>query len=230
MNRLYILILSFVLFISTGIAYSQVIWTGPQITFTKSDNVDWTLAQNQDFITENVIITRQNTQGIFNIAQETSYSFGAPTDTEWAFGTTANLVGLSFDNWVNTIGADPPASIGQNMVLHLISENIFIDIRFLSWTQGGAGGGFSYLRSTQPTSIDDLNEKNSVRIYPNPAIDYIGIANLKQRERVELYDILGSRVKSIELSPNEKVSIQDLDQGIYYLKFEDGSKRKFVKK
>ena len=39
---------------------------------------------------------------------------------------------------------------GENFVLHLIEEDIYLDVRFLSWTSGnGAGGGFSYERSTQ---------------------------------------------------------------------------------
>ncbi|MCX5654761.1 MAG: autotransporter-associated beta strand repeat-containing protein, partial [Planctomycetota bacterium] len=32
--------------------------------------------------------------------------------------------------------------------MHLISEDIYIDIKFTSWTSGGAGGGFSYERAT----------------------------------------------------------------------------------
>ena len=46
--------------------------------------------------------------------------------------------------------------VGENMVLYLIEENIYIDIKFTSWSEGngdgeGSGGGFSYERSTAAT-------------------------------------------------------------------------------
>ena len=36
-------------------------------TFTKTDYADWTLEGNQDRITDNVWITRQNNRGLYNI-------------------------------------------------------------------------------------------------------------------------------------------------------------------
>jgi hypothetical protein len=47
---------------------------------------------------------------------------------------------------------NPPQAVanGTNYVLHLVEENIFIDVVFTSWSQGGnGGGGFSYRRSTE---------------------------------------------------------------------------------
>ena len=132
-------------FVSTSAAD---IWDGPSITFTKGDFVDETDPANQDFLTPNVIITRGDFQGIFNIAQEGVYQSGSPADTEWAFGTTADIGSLTFQDWDLWHGLNPLSTLGQEAVLHLISEDIYIDIMFTAWTQGG-GGGFSYIRSTQ---------------------------------------------------------------------------------
>lgn len=141
---------------STGDA-SETFWTGDVITFTKSNNADWTQAGNQDRITDNVWITRQDEAGLFNIAQEDWFSGGlfgtivgrSPFDTEWAFGSIADGVeNLEFDFWGTAVGWRPPDMVGEDMVLHLISEDIYIDIKFTSWTSGGDGGGFSYERST----------------------------------------------------------------------------------
>ncbi|NDB79344.1 hypothetical protein EB155_05705 [archaeon] len=44
----------------------------------------------------------------------------------------------------------------RDLILHLIDDNIYLDIKFDSWTSNGQGGGFSYSRST-PTEIDDLD-------------------------------------------------------------------------
>jgi len=42
--------------------------------------------------------------------------------------------------------------IGQDAVLHLISDDIYLSIKFTGW--GGAGGSFSYDRST-PTPVPE---------------------------------------------------------------------------
>jgi hypothetical protein len=44
----------------------KIIWEGPNITFTKAHNADWTLAANQDRITDKVYFTRQSKAPIYN--------------------------------------------------------------------------------------------------------------------------------------------------------------------
>ena len=144
------------------ISQAQTIWTGPMTTFTKLNDADWTLEANQDRITDNVWITRANYQSIFNISDNADTSSGdcdgsSPLDTEWAFGTTADGINtLTFGPFLGTSFADcgPPSVVNQNAVLHLITDDIYIDIKFLFWTSGGNGGGFSYMRSTPEGSGD----------------------------------------------------------------------------
>ena len=67
-------------------------------------------------------------------------------------------------------------------MLHLITDDIYIDVSFISWTNGGNGGGFSYERSTPaPLGIDKINLKH-VTIFPNPVRDMINIKELKTNE------------------------------------------------
>lgn len=149
------------------------IWSSSNgnITFTKSNYANWTQAGNQDRITDNVWITRENSKGIFNIRSESSAGQGCsaiePGGTEWAYGTTADIGSLTFDTWINTNGCTPPSMVDQDMVLHLIDEDIYLDIKFLSWTAGASygvgpgGGGFSYVRGAglfevQTTMASDI--------------------------------------------------------------------------
>ncbi len=128
------------------------IYKGPKMTFSKADGADWTLASNQDRITDNVWITRADNQGIFNIAKELSYSsFLSPSGTMWAVGTTSNLNSLVFTSWEQMHNSEPPTSLNVDLVMHLVEDDIYIDIKFLSWASGGSGGqgGFSYERSTK---------------------------------------------------------------------------------
>jgi hypothetical protein len=127
---------------------SGALWNGPPITFAKAPYSDWTQEANQDRLTTSTWLTRASTQGLFNIAQQSGYvQHTSPANTEWAAGTLANFGNLKFDTWYNWWGRNLSVLRGTNAVLHLIDEDIYIDIRFDSWTQA-SGGGFSYTRST----------------------------------------------------------------------------------
>ncbi|MCA9240639.1 MAG: PEP-CTERM sorting domain-containing protein [Planctomycetales bacterium] len=133
-------------------ASAQVIWDGPSIQFSKSAGADPTQEANQDRITDSVWITRGGTAGIYNAFSELGYVVNSsPAGTEWAYGTTGDLQSLTFQPWQLTIGSNPPSSVGRDMGLHLIAEDAYLDIRFDTWGQGSAAGGFfSYTRSTNP--------------------------------------------------------------------------------
>jgi hypothetical protein len=127
-------------------AEAATIWSGPKITFSHAAGANPNDPASQDRMTPAVWITRGNTMGIFNARTETFYSGSSPADTEWAYGTTANLTNLTFRPWVAWNGSNPPGSVGRDAVVHLISEDIYIDIKFTEW--GGTGGRFAYQRST----------------------------------------------------------------------------------
>ncbi len=135
------------------------VWTGPPTTFTKAAGADPTLPANQDRITPNVWITRAGTTGIYNAKSETSFTHGvSPAGTEWANGTTTNYASLTYqpwEPWTGGAGGGPPSTVGRAAVLHLISEDIYLDIKFTSWGSGALGGGaFAYERSTPtPTNV-----------------------------------------------------------------------------
>ena len=131
-------------------ARAATIWNGPPITFAKAAFADPTQAVNQDRMTPNVWITRGSSQGIYNVKVETIYGAGSPADTEWAYGTTANYATLTYTPWLTWVANNPPSSVGRNAVLHLISDDIYMDIKFTSWADGhlNPGGAFSYDRST----------------------------------------------------------------------------------
>ncbi len=125
------------------------VYSGEMITFTKEDGADPDEETNQDRITDNVWITRGNTGGqIYNAAVETMFDKdNSPEDTEWALGTTADgIANLTFDKLRATI--QPKEIVGKDLVLHLITDDVYIDIKFSTWSEGnsGTGGGFSYER------------------------------------------------------------------------------------
>jgi hypothetical protein len=136
---------------------AQELWTGPKIIYSQAANTDISLPENQDRITDNVWLTRDVSRGLFNIKTEMSFvNFVSPADTEWSLGTTADYDTLPYEDWQSAIGSNPPGSVGEDMVMHLITDDIYLDIKFLTWGERpSAGGFFSYERSTpipEPTT------------------------------------------------------------------------------
>ena len=125
-----------------------VLWRGATISFNKPDGTNPNLEENQDRIRENVRITRGNSGGqIFNIAiNSNANKIESPVGTEWAIGTLDEIDNLSFDYFRNAI-TRPKNVVGKNLVLHLIEEDIYLTVKFISWSQGKRGG-FSYERSS----------------------------------------------------------------------------------
>ena len=128
----------------------ESVWTGDLITFTKADNTDPNLAENQDRITDNVWLTRANNEGgqIYNaVLENESNKELSPLGTEWAEGDIENYASLTYFPF-RTATVKPRLAIGNSYVMHLVEDNIYLSIRITSWSRNKAGG-FSYERSTQ---------------------------------------------------------------------------------
>jgi hypothetical protein len=131
-----------------GDSSSSNIWSGSTVVFSKADGADFTLESNQDRITPNVWITRGNGGQIFNIAKENSADKGdSPAGTLWSKGNINNIDNLTFQPF--RIGAgQPKAVVGTNLVLFLVEDNVYLSVKFTSWSQGQKGG-FAYERSSK---------------------------------------------------------------------------------
>lgn len=129
------------------------VWSGGTLMFSKEVGSDPNLEENQDRISDLVWLTRSNNGGeLFNAKEETSSQENiSPTGTEWALGNTSttNISGLNFKSLRQTIS--PQKIVDEDLILHLIGSDAYVDIKFSSWSRGGMqgnSGGFSYTRST----------------------------------------------------------------------------------
>jgi hypothetical protein len=151
---------------STGNA-TPLVYTGYSVAFAKAAFADGTLPENQDRIVYDVAITRGSSRGIFNVAQEQSYQDSlSPQGTAWAFPYNNPGATLSAATWSQLVfqpwqtahggaGSGPPATVGQNAVLHLVDQDIYLDIRFTAWgMSASSGGSFSYDRARVTPSAD----------------------------------------------------------------------------
>lgn len=140
--------LAALVFLAAIPAFSAQVWNGPSISFTNNDD-----PADVDQITPDVGITRGSFQGIYNATLESSYHHNSsPLDTEWAFGELSNYASLTYstwEQWSGGSGGGPPSTVGRDAVMHIVSEDIYLSIRFTAW--GVRMGGFTYTRSTAPS-------------------------------------------------------------------------------
>jgi hypothetical protein len=178
-------------------ASAQTVWSGLSYTFTKGSGADPLVATNQDRITSNVWITRNSFgQGLLNARSEcggTECGFIhnlSPAGTAWATAgmlansdesiAASNWQNLVFTNWETALGGQ--SNVGHNIltptyrdaVVHLLEDNIYLDLRFLAWSQQGAGS-FSYIRATASAPPEPTGDYNANGVVD--AADYVAWRN-----------------------------------------------------
>jgi hypothetical protein len=180
--------------LSHGAQADVIVWDGAMnYAFSKPSGVDWNLPIHQDRLMDDIRLTRANTQGLFNIAQEASFQPStSPGGTLWATEfmpqndglniAASNWQQLTFASWAGAYGATSNLLaniLNGNAVVHLTSggDDIFLNFRFTEW-QSSFGGAFTYLRSVpEPLSALLLS------------IGLLGCAVLRRRPRTALSSI-----------------------------------------
>ncbi|OFY99252.1 MAG: hypothetical protein A3K10_00040 [Bacteroidetes bacterium RIFCSPLOWO2_12_FULL_31_6] len=98
-------------------------------------------------------------------------------------------------------------------------------------TNSAAGDLGDYVNTTTYTVIEDLvsvgeiNAVSSISLYPNPAKNYFLLTSTKNVDNVELFNLNGQKVLS-QNSSLEKINIEGLSSGVYFVKIngENGTK------
>jgi hypothetical protein len=213
------------------ICFSQTVWDGATITFSKANDADYTSPEHQDRIADDVWLTRTNSGGaLINYNQESSYVRGtSPIGTLWALGSTSDT-NLSFNNFRyfdGTAKNSPPTN--TQVVLKLTkgtsseSDDIHIDIMFTSWASGKSGG-FTYTRSTNPNlSIEGVQSK-VIFVYPNPTSGVVQ-ANQDIITKINVYDLTGKQLIKTNTS---SVDLGSFKNGMYLIRLYRNDNNKWV--
>jgi len=85
---------------------------------------------------------------------------------------------------------------------------------------------FSTISLSTKTHLLDKN----LRVYPNPSKIFITISGLSTSENYSIYTILGAKVNTGRVSNKEKIDVQNLTNGVYFIKLGVGNTIKFIKK
>lgn len=148
-----------VILTNTGVTFG--LWLSEPITFVKVNYED-----QVDLIAPGIQITRGPKGSIFNPAAGDSYFedsspyvqnssdpgvayYDSPTNTEWnadGWDNLSNVTSRIYGTWGNVMDGNPPGLIGQELVMHDVTNDTYHTVKFLSWQSGNMGGGFSYVR------------------------------------------------------------------------------------
>jgi hypothetical protein len=78
------------------------------------------------------------------------------------------------------------------------------------------------------SSIAQIAQKNTVSFYPNPIENEINFNFISQKNNVSIYDMMGKKWLS-ETVLNNKMNLEALPKGIYWIQINDDIPMKMIK-
>lgn len=119
-------------------------------------------------------------------------------------------------NGVNPLLADMPLANGQTYYAVIIGGNGCPSLPFAVTVD-------VYLSN-------DQFDKNELKYFPNPVDDILTISYTEMITQIEVFDLLGKRVKTLQASENEvKVDLSNLPSGTYLVQLKTDTKQQFIK-
>jgi hypothetical protein len=147
---------------------ATTIWNGPRTNYVQ------TAAHSVDVLIPGAVsLTRDTNHWLYNPAGgDLGPAIGTPSNTEWAFGELADYASLSYASFDSYRDGDLEALlVNQDMVVHIINQDIYFALTFTNWP---AHGGFiSYSRTTPsvaaPTPSVTITNPAGSSIFAAPA-------------------------------------------------------------
>ena len=160
---------------------------------------------------------------INNLAGKYRSGYGTPFDlAELADSTGIDINNITHVRVVDVVGSINPLYATYDAFGHMVNDPFPTN----SYSSGFDLDGVAVLHSTHE-GIDDVDEV-AVRVYPNPATDYITVSGAEGKQ-AELFDLTGRRVMEFTVSGAScTVSVAALPAGIYMLRI-DGEAVKVIK-
>lgn len=133
-----------------------VIWNSGSYTFAK------TSSGQADAIVASTHITRGNNGFIYNaVTQSGPNASGvcnaSVQNVQWALGPIDDWASLTYTNTMPVPGCAGYNIPGLQLVMRLVAENIYLQVTFSYWQDGG-GGRFTYTRTTGPSFLWSTGE------------------------------------------------------------------------
>lgn len=86
---------------------------------------------------------------------------------------------------------------------------LIIPFLFLAFMVSAQNSAYSTPASSKKVT------KNTIKIYPNPAINFIGLNEVAGVASIVVYNLVGRKMKNFNALKGEKYNISDLPKGMY---------------
>ncbi|MEM9918878.1 MAG: T9SS type A sorting domain-containing protein [Bacteroidota bacterium] len=63
--------------------------------------------------------------------------------------------------------------------------------------------------------MDQDPEQANIKVFPNPATNFIGLSNYKGIAQIAIYNVVGRKLRTFTVIDDRKYSIADLPNGMY---------------
>jgi hypothetical protein len=97
------------------------------------------------------------------------------------------------------------------------------------YVMGTHGADINQYDLEEVLSLGDVHLDRQT-LYPNPVQEKLYVLGLTNPQPYTLYNLLGVAIASGTVSDNTPIAVQQLNNGIYFLQFENGKTLKFIKK
>jgi hypothetical protein len=158
-----------------------------------------------------------------SVAGFTYSAYAARTGTFGATGTnTTSIAGVTVDHL--TIVVQRPAG-GTGSAVGTVGT---ADYWLLDQLKIHAP---NYVDTVNYTASVDEFMQSSFSVYPNPADNYIVLQNAKVGDKVDLFDVVGKKVKSFNVeSEIQQMDISELKTGVYFARSNQQEAIKIIKR
>jgi hypothetical protein len=125
-----------------------------------------------------------------------------------------------------TLGKGKGGEFKGDFTANSIPGNGFVKVHIYSRTNASIQDTLAYAVNAWPVGVRENSKSNfDFSFFPNPAKERLVIKYATREPiQINIYNILGVKVKTITHSGNEtEINIGDLQNGIYFIRFKDGS-------
>lgn len=247
MKKYYILLFAFIFYINTYAQEAAIINNSSSgsiggVSFTISGIVGpsvLSLDYSSGFYSAAPLSDNQRSI-FYNNTSEWSISFESNVENFKLYCADWKSTELTFSQPFSVLseGVNLQKSNNNTLVVNNNSGNGIIEfsgsINSLAITSiSGANGSIQAMtfgKTDSPLStINSPKQKYNTKIFPNPSSKTIKISNIKEKSSYTIYNVIGSEVAKGFVSKNEVIDISNYNNGLYFIKLDDGNMLKFVK-
>lgn len=77
--------------------------------------------------------------------------------------------------------------------------------------------GMQAQSADSPILASTTQLKKNIRIFPNPTSDFINLSDSDGVANIKILNLIGREVKNFVVTPDRDYSVEDLDNGMYFI-------------